>query len=115
MVKTRPLLSASLAGGEDWSEAVSFQRRSTEKQRSRWGSCKSTEEGYKLTQKIQGKVGLETMCEPSYGEGVSDRQVDKQGNRALDREHSTCKGPGTCSVRVGTPSSLVLLEQKTKP
>ena len=78
------------------------------------GELQEHRRGVQLTQKIQGKVDLETVCEPSYGEGISNRQVDKQGNRVLDREHSTCKGPGTCSVRVGTPSSLVLLEQKTK-
>lgn len=97
-------------------QVVCFHR-STEEQRLWWGSCESTERGYKLMLDVQGTVGLGLMSEPSYRGGVGDRQVDKQGNRVLDRELACAKAQGqgiACYIRVGTPSSLVLLEHRTK-
>lgn len=68
MVNTRPMLSASLSGGEDWS-------KNREVLRDR-GHGESTERGHQLIPEEQEKVSLEKMYEPSYGEGGEDGQVD---------------------------------------
>ena len=69
MINTRPMLSASLSGGEDWSKSRGEELRDR-------GHGESTERGHQLNLEEQEKVSLEKMYEPSYGEGGEDGQVD---------------------------------------